>query len=184
MAERRAEEPDERLLFSELGPEAQDAAPWPGARAAPGGAVRLRDGGGGGEEEDDTGPEGDGEEEPLLGATPAGRSRGVGAAWDRDARCAAGTAPASASARVAARSRSSCLKLLHKGPLCRRRRGLLLGASPRSEPGHVPALCADLRGGPRAGLPYLFSAPQGAWLVLASFTRGPSKVHQLKKPFS
>lgn len=95
MAETGAEGPDERLLLlSEPAP--QGGPPWrgpPGAKAAPGGAVRLCGELGLQEEdsgEEDSGPEGDGEDEPLLRAS--GRGRRAGASWEKEPRAAAGTA--------------------------------------------------------------------------------------------
>ncbi|XP_054059972.1 phosphatidylinositol 4-kinase type 2-beta [Rissa tridactyla] len=93
MAETGAEGPDERLLLlSEPAP--QGGPPWrgpPGAKAAPGGAVRLCGELGLQEEdsgEEDSGPEGDGEDEPLLRAS--GRGRRAGASWEKEPRAAAG----------------------------------------------------------------------------------------------
>lgn len=83
-----SEEPDEQLLL--LSEPALHAGP-PAGRAAPGGAVRLRGEPGLEEEEEgeeDSGPEGDGEEEPLLRAS--GRGRRAGAARDKEPRVGAG----------------------------------------------------------------------------------------------
>lgn len=92
-----SEEPDEQLLL--LSEPALHAGP-PAGRAAPGGAVRLRGEPGLEEEEEgeeDSGPEGDGEEEPLLRAS--GRGRRAGAARDKEPRVDAGTAAAAGLAR-------------------------------------------------------------------------------------
>lgn len=98
MAEPGAEEPDERLLLL-AEPAPQGGPPWrgpQGAKAAPGGAVRLCGELGLEEEEEegeeDSGPEGDGEDQPLLRASGTGRGRRAGAAWDKEPRVAAGTA--------------------------------------------------------------------------------------------
>ncbi|XP_048797976.1 phosphatidylinositol 4-kinase type 2-beta isoform X1 [Lagopus muta] len=83
-----SEEPDEQLLL--LSEPALRAGPSAG-RAAPGGAVRLCGEPGPEEEEEgeeDSGPEGDGEEEPLLRAS--GRGRRAGAARDKEPRVGAG----------------------------------------------------------------------------------------------
>uniref|UniRef100_A0A8C8S6B3 Phosphatidylinositol 4-kinase type 2 n=1 Tax=Pelusios castaneus TaxID=367368 RepID=A0A8C8S6B3_9SAUR len=97
MAEPGPGDPDERLLLSE--PSLQDGPPargFRGGKAAPGGAVRL----GGAlvlaEEDGDSDPEGDGEEEPLLGASDARRSRRARASWDRETRVAPGNAGSTA----------------------------------------------------------------------------------------
>lgn len=98
MAEPGAQDSDERLLvLAEPAPQA--GPPWRGpqrAKAAPGGAVRLCGELGLEEEEEegeeDSGPEGDGEDEPLLRASGISRGRRVGAAWDKEPRAAAGTA--------------------------------------------------------------------------------------------
>lgn len=97
MAEPSAEGSDERLLLL-AEPAPQGGPPWrgpPGVKASPGGAVRLCGELGLEEEEEegeeDSGPEGDGEDEPLLRASGAGRRR-AGAAWDKEPRAAAGTA--------------------------------------------------------------------------------------------
>lgn len=92
-----SEEPDEQLLL--LSEPAFRAGPSAG-RAAPGGAVRLCGEPGPEEEEEgeeDSGPEGDGEEEPLLRAS--GRGRRAGAARDKEPRVGAGTAAAAGLAR-------------------------------------------------------------------------------------
>ncbi|XP_032542940.1 LOW QUALITY PROTEIN: phosphatidylinositol 4-kinase type 2-beta [Chiroxiphia lanceolata] len=96
MAEPGAEEPDERLLLL-ADPTPQPGPPWrgpQGTRAAPGGAVRQCGEPGLEEESDsedsDSGPEGDGEDEPLLRASGTGRGRRAGASWDREPRAAAG----------------------------------------------------------------------------------------------
>lgn len=95
MAELGAGEPDERLLLL-AEPLPQAGPPWRGpqvVKAAPGAAVRLCGELGLEEEgEEDSGPEGDGEDEPLLRASGAGRGRRAGAAWDKESRAAAGTA--------------------------------------------------------------------------------------------
>lgn len=96
MAEPDAEEPDERLLLL-AEPAPQGGPPWggpQGVKAAPGGAVRLCGELGLQEEEgeEDSGPEGDGEDEPLLRASGTGRGRRAGVAWDKEPRAAAGTA--------------------------------------------------------------------------------------------
>lgn len=101
MAEPGAEETDERLLLlAEPPPPPEAELPRRGpqsARAAPGGAVRqcgepgleeVQDS----EESEESGPEGDGEDEPLLRTPGSGRGRRAGAAWDRERRGAAGTA--------------------------------------------------------------------------------------------
>ncbi|XP_067418662.1 phosphatidylinositol 4-kinase type 2-beta [Emydura macquarii macquarii] len=98
MAEPGPEEPDERLLLlSEAalqdGPLARGLH---GVKAAPGGAVRLGGALGLKKEEGDTDSEGDGEEEPLLGASAARRSRRAGASWDRETRIAPGNAGSTA----------------------------------------------------------------------------------------
>ncbi|XP_076192166.1 phosphatidylinositol 4-kinase type 2-beta isoform X2 [Aptenodytes patagonicus] len=94
MAEPDAEEPDERLLLL-AEPAPQGGPPWggpQGVKAAPGGAVRLCGELGLQEEEgeEDSGPEGDGEDEPLLRASGTGRGRRAGVAWDKEPRAAAG----------------------------------------------------------------------------------------------
>ncbi|XP_062431396.1 phosphatidylinositol 4-kinase type 2-beta [Rhea pennata] len=89
MAEPGSEEPDERLLLLLAEPAPQAGPAWrgpPGARGAPGGAVRLCGEWGPEEDEDEeedeegSGPEGDREEEPLLRAPGAGRRRAGAAA--------------------------------------------------------------------------------------------------------
>lgn len=99
MAEPGAEEPDERLLLLVEPPPSPPEAELPrrgpqSARAAPGGAVRQCGEPGLEEVEDseDSGPEGDGEDEPLLRASGGGRGRRAGAGRDRERRAAAGTA--------------------------------------------------------------------------------------------
>ncbi|KAM4674213.1 phosphatidylinositol 4-kinase type 2-beta isoform 3-T3 [Amazona ochrocephala] len=93
MAELGAGEPDEQLLLL-AEPAPQAGLPWRGpqvVKAAPGAAVRLCGELGLEEEgEEDSGPEGDGEDEPLLRASGAGRGRRAGAAWDKESRAAAG----------------------------------------------------------------------------------------------
>lgn len=120
MAEPGAEEPDERLLLL-AEPAPQGGPPWRGpqaVKAAPGGAVRLCGELEEEEGEEDSGPEGDGEDEPLLQAS--GRGRRAGAAWDKEPRAAAGTGrgrrlpPGSAERRWSCRP---CAARLGAGPL-------------------------------------------------------------------
>lgn len=103
MAEPAAEEPDERLLLlAEPPPSQPPQAKLPlrgpqSVRGFPGGAVRqcgepgleeVEDS----EDSEESGPEGDGEDEPLLRASGSGRGRRAGGGWDKERRAAAGTA--------------------------------------------------------------------------------------------
>ncbi|XP_064367414.1 phosphatidylinositol 4-kinase type 2-beta [Dromaius novaehollandiae] len=98
MAEPGPEEPDEQLLLLLAEPALRAEPAWrgpPGAKGAPGGAVRLCGERRPEEEEEDeegSGPESDGEDEPLLRAPGAGRRRAgsAAAAWDKEPRGAAG----------------------------------------------------------------------------------------------